>query len=193
MLIIPFFCAAWLIQGCSNSPKDSKAAADSINHDNDSANAAHHSIPPYEVGGADAKFAVAATAGGLAEVDLGQLAEDHGATMQVRDFGAMMVKDHSAANDELKYIAESKHIAIPASIDNDTKKLKAGLLAKKGHDFDKAYVDAMVKDHEDDIKEFEEAANVVKSTELNMFIKRTMPILKMHLDVIKKIQAGMKK
>jgi putative membrane protein len=183
----------YTMAGCGNATKDSTAKADSINHTNDSSEAKSPGVPATEVSDDDAKFAVAAANGGMAEVELGKLAQDKGSTMQVRDFGAMMVKDHSAVNDEMKGLAESKHLVLPDSLNNEEKELKANLMAKKGMDFDKAYVDAMVEDHEKDIKDFEHAAKIVKYPEMSAFIKKTLPILKMHLAEIQKIKAGMSK
>src|SRR5580704_12131017 len=47
----------------------------------------------------DSIFATKAAAGGLAEVAMGKLALAKGQDQRVKDFGAMMVKDHSAGND----------------------------------------------------------------------------------------------
>ena len=189
LLLACWVCA---FAGCSSAPKDSTAKADSINHTNDSSEAKSPGVPATEVSGDDAKFAVAAANGGMAEVELGKLAQDQGTTMQVRDFGAMMVKDHSTINDEMKGLADSKHIVLPDSLNNEEKKLKADLMAKKGKDFDKAYVDAMIEDHEKDIKDFEQAAKIVKYPEMQVFIKKNLPVLKMHLAAIKKVKAEMK-
>lgn len=190
--ILLLACLVYTLAGCGNTPKDSTAKADSINQTNDSADARHPGVPATEVSGDDAKFAVAAANGGMAEVELGKLAQDKGASVQVRDFGAMMVKDHSAINDEMKGLAESKHLVLPDSLNNEEKKLKADLMTKKGADFDKAYIDAMIEDHEQDIKDFERAAKVVKYPEMQAFIKKNLPVLKMHLAEIQKVKAGMK-
>ena len=53
----------------------------------------------------DSKFAVMAASGGMMEVQLGELAQQKAASQRVKDFGAMMVRDHTKANDELKNLA----------------------------------------------------------------------------------------
>src|SRR3979490_1120961 len=63
----------------------------------------------------DAAFYKKAAEGGMAEVQLGKLAQEKSSNPNVKDFGAMMVGDHSAANDKLKSIAESKSIKLPTS------------------------------------------------------------------------------
>ena len=96
------------------------------------------------------------------------------------------------SEDELKKIATAKFVTLPDSISADEKKLEADLSAKTGADFDKAYVDAMVKDHKEDIAAFEEASKKVTYPELQAFITKTLPVLHKHLDAIQKIHDKMK-
>jgi len=185
--------ACLMLGGCGgNSHKDSEALADSANTTMDSLHSKTYPDSHRVLSGPDAKFAVAAYGGGLAEVALGKLAQERASNQQVKDFGAMMVKDHSAANDKLKQIADAHKVVMPAGITAEAQALKKDLEAKSGADFDKAYVDAMVKDHEEDIKEFQEAQNVIRYPDLRDFNQQTTPVLQKHLDAIKKIQSQMK-
>jgi putative membrane protein len=188
--ILPMICLAALA-ACNHSGKDSTAKADSANNSLDSG----QKVTPNsnrEISGDDAKFAVEAANGGMAEVELGTLAQQKATNPDVKNFGAMMVTDHSKANAEMKQLAASKNITLPDSINNDEKKIKMDLMGKSGADFDKAYVKAMVDDHKEDIKAFEEAAKKVKYPEMQAFITKTLPVLKMHLASIEKIQNSMK-
>lgn len=180
---------ACLVQACGGN-KDSKASADSAN--TAKADTAKKDSSASAVDKDDAKFAVAAANGGMAEVELGTLAQEKAVNAKVKDFGSMMVKDHSKANDEMKALAKSKGITLPDSIDSKEKKVKSDLSAKSGADFDKAYVSNMIDDHKEDIKEFEDAAKNVKDSELKAFAVKTLPTLKMHLDAIQKIHDSMK-
>ena len=78
---------------------------------------------------------------------------------RVKDFGAMMVKDHGEANNKLKSVASLLNIALPESVSDDAKKDIEKLDKKNGKDFDKAYVDMMVDDHEKDVTEFRKATD----------------------------------
>jgi putative membrane protein len=180
------FC---LIQACSG-PKDSKASADSVN--SAKADSAKKDSSVTSVDQDDAKFAVAAANGGMAEVELGKLAQEKAVNSKVKDFGAMMVSDHSKANAEMMALAKSKGITLPAAIDKDEQKLKDDLSAKSGADFDKAYVSNMIDDHKTDIKEFEDASKNCKDADLKAFAVKTLPTLRMHLDAIQKIHDSMK-
>src|SRR5262245_48711541 len=67
-------------------------------------------------GDPDSKFYETLAQGGLDEVELGQLAEKKASDTKIRDFGAMMVKDHSAANEQLKALAASKNVTLPTHV-----------------------------------------------------------------------------
>ena len=129
----------------------------------------------------DADFAVAAADGGMMEVQLGKLAQEKGVSKQIKDLGAMMVKDHSAANEELKAAAKSKNITLPATLSDKCQKKVADLTAKSGADFDKAYADLMVSDHNDDIDEFKKEAEKGTDAELSAWAKGKIPTLEHHL------------
>jgi putative membrane protein len=184
-------------QACNNGSKDSKATADSTNTAHaDSAKKDSGAMTAASAGIAvdkdDAKFAVEAANGGMAEVAMGKLAQQQANSDRVKNFGAMMVSDHSKANDKLMALAKTKGITLPATISSDEQKMSADLGKKTGKDFDKAYVDAMVKDHKDDIKAFEDASKNLKDPDLKNFAITTLPTLKMHLDSIEAIKKSMK-
>lgn len=178
--------------GCGHTQKDSMANADSTNSAHDSADKKYPAPWGHEISGDDAKFAVTAANGGMAEVALGKLAQDKAANADVKNFGAMMVQDHSKANMELKELCDSKKISLPDSIGADERKLQAELASKSGADFDKAYVQAMLDDHKKDIEEFEHARAIVKYPEMSAYIDKTLPVLKTHLAAIQKIHDQMK-
>lgn len=193
--IILLAAAGLLVQSCGNNNKpksDPKEAADANNKTYDSLHAKAYPTNGRTVSGPDAKFAVTAANGGMAEVELGRLAQQKAVSQQVKDFGKMMVDDHSKANAELKTIADHHYVQLPDSVGGDAKQLITELSAKSGANFDKAYVEAMVKDHEEDVKEFTDAQKILTYEDLNAFDKKTLPVLQKHLDAIKKIKAQMK-
>ena len=78
---------------------------------------------------ADQSFLNKAAEGGLAEVDAGKLAQSKGASKEVRDFGAMMVADHSKANEKLKGVAARKNVKLPTELNEKHKVMKRELEA----------------------------------------------------------------
>jgi putative membrane protein len=176
------------------SKKDSTSTADSINKSNDTISKSVDTVKAgaMTVDKDDAKFAVVAANGGLAEVMLGKLAQDKGGT-QVKDFAGMMVKDHSKANEELMILAKSKNITLPSVLNKDEQKIFDDLNKKVGADFDKSYVKGMVDDHKNDVKEFDEASKNLKDADLKAFASKNLPVLKMHLAAVSKIDSLMNK
>lgn len=191
------FALATMSLGACQSHKDSKEAADSANKAKDTmstgiSDSAKMATPAIKVEESDAKFAVEAANGGMSEVVLGKLAAEKATNKKVKDFGNMMVTDHSKANDELKALAHKLSITLPDSISSDESKTRDDLAKKSGADFDKAYVQDMVDDHKKDVKAFEDGAKNCKDSDLKAFANKTLPTLKMHLQVIEKIKKGMK-
>src|SRR5882762_2782131 len=80
----------------------------------------------------DANFMVNAASGGMFEVQLGQLAQTHAKNMRVKNFGEMMVKDHSEGGEKLKALAVGKGIILPDSISRQQQKEKNRLQKMKG-------------------------------------------------------------
>ncbi|PTR01622.1 putative membrane protein [Mucilaginibacter yixingensis] len=188
---------AWMLQGCGgNSQKDSKAVADSANMAKDSAtvdtSTTKAASPAMTVSADDAKFATMAANGGMTEVELSKLAETKATNAQIKTFAAMMVKDHTMAGNQLMSLAKSKNITLPAGIDNDSQKKVSDLNGKSGADFDKAYVNAMLDDHKKAVDAFEDASKNLKDPDLKGFVDKTLPTIKMHLNLIQKIHDQMK-
>ena len=142
----------------------------------------------------DSSFIKNAAEGGMSEVELGQLAQQKATNPAVKDFGAMMVTDHTAANDKLKAVAAAKQVTLPESPSLMQKASKKKLDMMSGDSFDKSYVKGMIEDHKADIKEFQKEATEGKDPEVKAFAVATLPTLKMHLQKIQTIAstAGIK-
>jgi len=143
-------------------------------------------------GGSDTGFVSEAAIGGMAEVELGKMASTKAANAEVKKFAQMMVTDHTNANNELKALAQKKGWTLPAEPDSSHKATMDDLRSRVGADFDKAYVEEMVDDHEEDVAAFENKAKNATDPDLKAFAEKTLPTLRKHLDAIKAIQAKMK-
>ena len=137
----------------------------------------------------DLKFYRDAAEGGMAEVQMGNLAQQKSSSQSVKEFGARMVKDHTAANGKLKALAESKNITLPANPSVEELETKAKLQALSGDSFDKSYIKGMIKDHEEDIAEFKKEAASGQDPEARAFASATLPTLESHLKQIQAIAA----
>jgi len=182
----------------SDTKNDTKAKADSINETKDSSNTKDSgkmasTAGTMTVDESDAKFVTEAASGGMTEVILGKIAQEKSSNAKIKEFGAMMVTDHSKANDELTALAKSKNITIPTAPGADDQKMIDDLNKKTGADFDKAYVSMMVDDHKKDIGKFEDVQKNSKDADLKAFATKTLPVLKKHQDAINAIDKSIKK
>jgi putative membrane protein len=132
---------------------------------------------------ADQHFMKEAAQGGQAEVTLGQMAAKQGDNEEVKQFGQRMVDDHSKANDELKSLAATEGVTLPTGMGEKAKATQQRLAKLSGADFDRAYMEEMVKDHKKDVSEFEHEAQQGKDSEVKNWAAKTVPTLKEHLDL----------
>jgi putative membrane protein len=137
--------------------------------------------------GEDTTFAKEAASGGMMEVELGRLAQQNATNPRVKSFGEMMVRDHSAANDELKRLTTVKNMMLSDSMMKKHKDNMEKLRKATGKDFDKRYMELMVKDHTEDVRKFEKASTGATDADLKAWAGKTLPILRMHLDSAKAI------
>lgn len=186
-----FLVALPLMFACNNEPKDSVETADSTNNakaDPSSVDTASNSVKVSE---STSSFMVDAANGGMTEVQAGTVAKDKALSQRVKSFGDMMVMDHEKAGAELKALATSKNVSLPAAIGDDHQKKIDSLGNKTGKDFDKAYMKMMKDDHEKTINLFEKNSNS-DDAEVKAFVNKTLPTLRSHLDSVNAIIKGMK-
>jgi putative membrane protein len=159
----------------------------------DSAKATVTAPIPASVSKDDATFVVNTANAGMTEIQAGQLAQQKGMAKDVKDYGSMMEKDHTAAADKLKAVAASKNITLPAAIAPDMQKNIDDLQKKDGKDFDKAYIGMMVDDHKKVISMFEDEVKNGSDADIKAFASSTLPTLKHHLAEAQKYQKMEKK
>jgi putative membrane protein len=135
----------------------------------------------------DKEFVTKAARAGLAEVNLGNLAARHTRNPQVGEFARQMITDHTQANRELIALANRKGIALPEKMDENHQKLWDKLAKMDGAEFDHAFMEGMVKDHEEAVQLFETESKDGKDEALKGWAGRTLPVLKKHLDMARDI------
>jgi putative membrane protein len=130
---------------------------------------------------ADKQFVKKAAEGGMAEVELGQLATQNAKSDEVKQFGQRMVDDHSKANDQLKQLAQQKGVDIPSELSAKDKAEKVHLAKLSGEQFDRAYMQHMVQDHKKDVAEFKKESTSAKDSDVKNWAAQTLPTLEDHL------------
>lgn len=129
----------------------------------------------------DADFAKHAAESDLAQVKMGQLAEDKGTNKEVKDLGQRMVDDHTKANDTLKMAAAKNDVTLPTKLDDKDQDTYDHLSKLSGAEFDRAYSRDLVKDHRLDIAMFRHESNYGKDPAIKQFASQMLPTLESHL------------
>lgn len=189
LFFAPVIAAGLLLSSCSGNEADRGADSTDVLADN----APHTSqLDSSSPAATDTAFANKAAVSGMAEVALGQMAAEKGASAEVKNFGNMMVKDHGAANEELKSIAQKKNMALPSGLDAEHQAKSDSLSKLTGKDFDKAYVKVMIDGHHKTLAIMNNEASGGQDVDLKAFAKKTAPVVQHHLEEIMKIQASVK-
>jgi putative membrane protein len=128
------------------------------------------------------EFAMKASAAGMAEVNLSKLAMKKTQNAAVREFAQRMIADQTKVNSQLLEVANRQQIPLAKTMDEQHQKLFKELLQKNSAEFDHAYLDGMVKDHEQVIKLFEDEAKNGKNNTLKKLADKSLPTLKKHLE-----------
>jgi putative membrane protein len=136
----------------------------------------------------ESKFITEIASGGLMEVDIAKIAEGKAQSPAVKTLAEHMLKDHTKINEEVKELAAKKQITISSSMSDSNKETLEKIAKKNGADFDKEYVEQMVKVHKNDIDKFETAAKDSKDNEVKEWAQKTLPTLRHHLEMAEKLK-----
>lgn len=135
----------------------------------------------------DEHFVKKAAEGGMAEVELGQLAQQKAESSDVKQFAQRMVDDHSKANDQLKQLAQQNGVTLPTSLSAKDQADKDRLSKLSGEQFDKAYMHHMVMDHKKDVAEFKKESTSAQDPSVKSFASQTLPTLQSHLQEAQRV------
>lgn len=135
-------------------------------------------------------FVEDASAKGVAEVEAGKLAQEKGASADVKAFAAMMVADHTAANAKLHAIADKKKLKVSTDAQLMDKAKTMILELRSAKSFDQAYANNQVKAHEATIEIFQDEIKNGDDSDLKAFATETLPKLNAHLAKAKELSAA---
>jgi putative membrane protein len=143
---------------------------------------------PTDVNG----FMVRAAEGGMAEIEAGKMAATKAQNPEVKQFGQQMIADHTRANNELKTLAGKKNVTLPTDLDPMHKAMAQKLSGLSGAEFDKEYMRGQVEDHDRTVALFQAQADNGADPEAKALAAKTLPNLKMHLEMARKISGNLK-
>jgi putative membrane protein len=130
----------------------------------------------------DARFVRQASAGGMAEIMMGHLAMQRGQTQAERDFGQMLVTDHTQANDQLSGIAQTLMLQPAPGPNAMDQAMYQQLEAAPADQFDTMFNQDMIDAHQRTIALFETESRAGQSPQLRQFATETLPVLYKHLN-----------
>jgi len=150
---------------------------------------------PAGVGNLDRTFIMEASGSGLAEVNLSRMALQSAGRQDVKEFAQHMIMDHTRSNAQLLALVNRKGLAraAAATMPPMHRALANRMLSLRGEEFDRIYVQQMVKDHEDAVKLFDTEARTGQDPDFKAFAAKTLPILKMHLEMARKMAGAKEK
>ncbi len=176
--------------GASSAQNSNSGAAENTNAGgSQNANAGNHNAGGHGSLRAtqDSRFVMFAAMGGMAEVELGRLAAQKGASEDVRQFGQRMIDDHTWANEELMRVASSKGMTPPAAMDAKHQSAMQKMSALSGEKFDREYAKMMVGDHRKAVSEFQKEAARGADPEFKAFAAAQLPALQEHLRMAQRL------
>ena len=140
---------------------------------------------------ADRSFLEEQLAMGTAEIELGRLAQKRAQHADVKEFAAMMVRDHQEASEELKPLAAKAttgQSTAQTATHDDHKDLIDDLSKLSGREFDRKYIDEMIDDHQEGINDLEGKAENASHPDVKQWAAKTLPTMRQHLERAKAIK-----
>jgi putative membrane protein len=142
-----------------------------------------HAADKSTVQGIDRKFAENAARAGLAEVEAAKLAQQKASDKDVKEFARQMEADHTRANDELRQLADSKGLALPAEPDGKHKRAIEKLGKEDAAKFDREYMKDQTADHRVVLMDFDRESKAGRDPDLKKWASDKLPLLHHHLDM----------
>jgi putative membrane protein len=180
-LALTFFAAATLsVTSCKEKVEDTEEVAEEQNDE--------------KLDGAQenaAEFLVEAAEMDLQEIQLGKLAQ-RSTNQDIKLHGRMMEEEHTKSSNDLKALAAQKGIALPPSLTEDGMEAYKTLNDKKLEDFDRAYIDMMVENHERAVTKFENNVQNTEDADVKAWASKTLETLRSHLEHTRALQEKIK-
>ena len=137
--------------------------------------------------GQDRRFFTDMAQANMAEVETGKLAQQKASSEDVKKFAQHMIDDHGKMLQEQQSMAKSKGAQLPKQPKKEHQSALKKLEGTSGAEFDRAYMEQMVKDHEKTLKMLQDASQKAKDPELRQAAEKATPDVQKHLDMAKQL------
>ena len=184
--LLPAFC--FMLLACNDTNDTTESTTNTSTSTNTVTDANVSTTNTVVTDEKSSEFLKKVTNAGMAEIQLAKLAQQKATIDAVKNFAAMLERDHTAVNQQVKSFADQRNVALPSAISDDKQKMYTDMEKMTGKAFDKDYISMMVKAHNDGISLFEDTRSNASDIDVKNFADKTLPTLKMHLDSAKAIQ-----
>ena len=132
-------------------------------------------------------------AGSTAEIELSRMASERATNPEVKQFALTMVRDHTAAGNELKQMLTQHNVQVRDVMDEKHRDMSQEMSRKSGAEFDHEYMAAMVDDHQHMEDLLESRANEKPNNEplenaVNQWAAKTLPAVTHHLEMAQQLE-----
>lgn len=124
------------------------------------------------------------------EIAAGKLAVAKGSSPAIQQFGAELVKDHSAADEQVLALAAQRNVPMPAAPASDPNLGYVSGLS--GEAFDRAFIQMMLDDHIKAIEMVQSAQKRIANVPVAAFLKALLPTLESHRDTAVALSKGLR-
>jgi len=176
-----------IVDTANNKVKQATGKAEEL------ANKAGSSIEEATSKNPDSTFVSEVAVSNYEELNMLQAGMDKGTSKTLKKYAKMMLAQHNDLKKKLEKYAVKNNYPVVADDMGKSQKALDEMNDKTGNDWDKAWAEKMFNAHEKAIGKFEGARKYVKDAELKSMIESTLPTLRLHLDMVKKLQAALKK
>ncbi|MDB5305161.1 MAG: outer membrane protein [Phycisphaerales bacterium] len=135
-------------------------------------------MSPKEV---DQHFIMEAAQGNMFEIAAGKVAEQKATNPQLKQFAQMLIQDHTAANDQLKPIAQQAGVQWPAQLNEAHQAMVSHLEKRSGSDFDRHFLYGQVATHVKDRLIYRDAIAMTQNPQLKQWAQQTDQTVLKHL------------
>ena len=125
------------------------------------------------------------------EIQLAELAKKKSSDNRIKDFADMLIRDHQKANEDLKKIAMNMNVKTSEGLSVEGKIRKEELDMKKADQFNRAYINSIIKEHEKDETLYQQATTELTNASLKEYASGTMKTIKKHLERAREISTSL--
>jgi putative membrane protein len=188
-LLVPALICNFILNACNTQPKPAVDAG-SLSAASPAVKSSDTAVKnPFDtVSNAITRFVLTVGTGHRMEIKLAAIAEQNAENPRVKNFGTMILKDHTKSNRKLLTLAMDNHIRIPAAVPARIQSRIDEISRYKGDEFDRRYMLLMTDQQQKSIDLFENMARHLRDTTFKDYIIKNLSLLRIHLDSAKTIK-----